>query len=296
MPFRLFLPVIVLVLASVLWGLSWLPLKFIHQQGVDGIPLLLISQGALALVFSPFSKLKHYIKEYFTSLLAIALFGGSAILFFTYALIYGDVIRVMVLFYLLPVWGVLGGKFFLGEQPDAVRWLGVFCALTGAVLILGAFEIFARPPSWNDIFALLSGLFFAANNMVFRGVQSLPLAPKLTAMFYGCAFLSAMLILFGVQALPSDLAPASWGWIFLYTFCWLLFANLGSQWAVTRMESGKSSIIIIVELVVAVISALILAGERLSLIEWVGCLLVVAAAFLEAGRAGTLESPEPAAE
>lgn len=283
------IPVVVLIFASVLWGLSWLPLKFLNSIGFEGLPLLLASQGILAVLFTPLSWNYRLLTRYWRSLTGIALTGGTAILCFTYALMYGDVIRVMVLFYLLPVWGVLGGKIFLNESPDGVRWLGVFLALSGAFFILGGSSVLSVPPSWIDLLALISGLAFAANNMIFRGATRVPLSTKLAAMFWGCAGLSGLFILLGVQHFPMQLMPLQWAWLLLYALTWLLFANLGSQWAVTQMDAGKSSIIIIVELVAAVISALILTGERLTPIEWVGCFLVVTAAFLEAMRVETFD-------
>lgn len=260
-------------------------MKFLNQQGLEGIPMVFVSQLILALLFTRAGLRPEPLKQAWKATLGIALTGGSAILCFTYALMYGDVVRVMVLFYLLPVWGVLGGRVFLHEHIDRVRWFGVAIAIVGAFLILGGPRIFDLPPSWIDLLALLSGLFFAANNMFFRGAVSLSLASKLMMMFYGCSAISGLLILSGVQAWPSSLPAVSWGWLVLYAFTWLLLANLGSQWAVTRMEAGRSSIIIIMELVAAVVSAMVINKTRLSLVEWGGCLLVVTAAFLEASRA-----------
>jgi len=277
-------PVIVLVFASVLWGLSWLPLKYLEQVGFNGISLLLISQAILAIIFLPLGFRGALILTHYRSLIAISIAGGGAILCFTYALMYGDIIRVMVLFYLLPVWGVLGGWLLLGERPDLIRWCGVVLALLGAFLLLGGTKAFSSSLSWLDVLALSSGLCFALNNIVFRGVPDLPLPTKLLAMFLGCALISGLLVIANVQPLPHGVPLAHWGWLVGYTLCWLMVANIGSQWAVTQMEAGRSSIIIIVELVVAVISALVIAGERLMPVEWVGCSMVVIAAVLEAIR------------
>ena len=116
------LPVFVLLGASVLWGLSWLPLKGINAMGIDGIVLIFIVYGILSFFFAPLllGQFKHY-KHHLKEMLLIALFGGGASLAFTYALINADVIRVMVLFYLLPLWGVLGGRIFLHESIDTWR-------------------------------------------------------------------------------------------------------------------------------------------------------------------------------
>lgn len=247
--------------------------------------MVFTSQLILALLFTKTGWDLALMRRAWKPTVGIAITGGSAILCFTYALMYGDVVRVMVLFYLLPVWGVLGGRVFLLEPIDRIRWFGVVIAIVGAFLILGGPRIFDSPPTWIDLLALLSGLFFAANNMFFRGAVSLSLPTKLMTMFYGCSVISGLLMLFGAQAWPASLPAVSWGWLVLYTLTWLLLANVGSQWAVTRMEAGRSSIIIIMELVAAVVSAMIISKTNLSLVEWGGCLLVVTAAYLEASRA-----------
>lgn len=277
--------VIVLLFASVLWGLSWIPLKFFESVGIGGVWLLLITQGLLTLTFLRSGFKAVYFQTHLKPLVAIGFLGGGAILFFTLALMYGNVIRVMVLFYLLPVWGVLGGKFFLGERVDKVRWAGVACAVLGAFLILGGVSVFDSPPTLLDLLALLSGLFFAANNIMFRAVEAVPVNTKLWVMFLGCTFMSAALILAGVQ--PTAPQTSQFNWLLLggYALTWLLLANLGSQWAVTQLEAGRSSIIIIMELVAAVLSALFIAGEVLNMVEWFGCVLVIIAALLEATRA-----------
>ncbi len=283
-------PLMVLVTTCSLWGMSWMPLKFLHGQGIDGLALIFVAHAILALVFVPFTQRSQFTSTNAKYLTGIALAGGLGIFSFTYALMYGDVVRVMVLFYLLPVWGVLGGCFFLKETIDARRWAGILIALPGAYLILGGADMFRAPPTWNDMLALLAGMSFAANNILFRGVGHVSLPAKLIAMFIGCAFITGSLMLLGLQAFPRGVSNAAWAWLLLYTFTWLLCANIGSQWAVERMEAGRSSIIIIVQLVVAVLSAMVVGGERLSVMEWIGCLMVVTAAVLEA------QKPQPASE
>jgi drug/metabolite transporter (DMT)-like permease len=65
---------------------------------------------------------------------------------------------------------------------------------------------------------------------------------------------------------------------------WLLLITFGTQWAVTCMEAGRSSLIIVMELVTAVVSAALLLGETLDAWEWVGGVLVLSAAVLEGRR------------
>jgi drug/metabolite transporter (DMT)-like permease len=77
----------------------------------------------------------------------------------------------------------------------------------------------------------------------------------------------------------------------IYALVWLLLANIGSQWGVTHMEAGRSSIIIILELITAVMSATWVAGETMSAVEWMGGALIMMAAFIEAFRTKDDELP-----
>ena len=154
-------PVLALLFASSLWGLSWIPLRALEQLGFQGVFVVLSGQLLLAILFFPLGFKRAVFKKHWRALLGIFVAGGGAILCFTYAMIYGDVVRVMVLFYLLPVWGVLGGRVFLGEHIDALRWLGVGCALLGAFFILGAHTILDSPPTWMDLIAFLSGFLLS---------------------------------------------------------------------------------------------------------------------------------------
>jgi drug/metabolite transporter (DMT)-like permease len=289
---RAHLPVLVLLGASILWGLTWIPLKSINTMGIEGIVLIFLAYGLLTVTLIPLLLKQFSIwKEHRKMMLLIALFGGGANLAFTYALINGEVIRVMVLFYLLPVWGVAGGRIFLKEDIDRWRYLGVFLAISGAFFILGGFEVLDTPPSWIDLIALASGLFFAMNNLLFRAAQSIPVASKVGSMFFGCFALAGMFLLAGIEQFPMTITGNAWLMLVSYAFFWLLIANIGSQWSVTHMEAGRSSIIIILELITAVISATLIAGEIMSPLEYMGGALIVTAAFIEAFRTKDDEVP-----
>lgn len=277
---------VVLFFSSVLWGLAWLPLKYLHEMGFDGIPLTLFLYTIMLVVILPWIwRKRSEIRPSWKILLAIGVLGGGAQLAFNTAMIYGEVIRVMVLFYLLPVWGVIGGRLFLGEAIDRVRWLGLGLAVSGAFLVVGGWKALESPPSWIDALALLSGFLFAMNNIAFRVSPKVDVSLKLAFMFGGSVLMASGVI--QVMSLPAwpDVSLQAWGILFLFGAVWMMLANLGTQWAVTHMEAGRSSIIIIMELVTAVLSASILLNETMSPTEMVGGLLIVVAAFLEARRA-----------
>jgi drug/metabolite transporter (DMT)-like permease len=283
-------PVVALVGSSVMWGGMWWPLKQINALGIGGIPLVICAFGAASLLLLPILALQ---RRSWTGdgrfLLLIALLGGYANIAYTEALIYGEVVRVMVLFYLVPVWGVLGGRLFLGERIDWIRGLGVVLALSGAFIILGGFKVLAGRIAWTDLLAVTCGMAFAGNNLVFRARQAPPVSSKVAAMLLGTAVLALPLVLLIREPWPQ-VAPSSWGWVAAYGIAWMLVATAATQWAVTHMEAGRASTLIILELVTAVVSATLIGGERMGPGEWFGSVLVIAAALLEAWR----DEPQPA--
>ncbi len=275
--------------ASLFWGCAWLPLKALGEAGLDGLSLAFATFSLLAIVTLFFAFRQPGSGNSASALVLIALLGGGANLAFTLAMVYGEVVRAMVLFYLLPLWGMLGGRLILGERVDGMRWLGVGLALTGAWLVLGGVDILKSVPSGFELFGLLAGFLYAMNNLVFRRVQELPLSAKLSAMFIGCASLAGVgLVVTGVSWLPS-VAPLVWGGVALYALGWLLPANLGAQYGVTHLEAGRASVILILELLAALVSATLIGGEQMAPLEWAGALMILIAALIEALRGSPLK-------
>jgi drug/metabolite transporter (DMT)-like permease len=290
---RVSLPVLVLFISSVGWGLTWLPLKYLNQQGMQGPTLVFVAFAAAALVLLPaFLRQRRSWAGQVRYLLLIALFGGFANLSFQIALYEGEVIRVMILFYLLPVWSVLGGRLFLGERIDRLRMVTVAGALLGAFLILGGFAVLDTRPGWVDLLAIASGMAFSMNNIAFRATPALPVTSKVTAVFIGCAVLVGGYLLFNPPA-PAIHAPDTLLLTMLYGVFWLTLITFGTQWGVTQLEAGRASIIIIMELVTAVVSAGLLLGETLAAGELAGGLLVVSAVLVETWREAGSPQAEP---
>lgn len=106
---------------------------------------------------------------------------------------------------------------------------------------------------------------------------------KLSFMFIGSAVLIGASLLFFATSVTGSSALSVF-LAMLYGAIWLILITLGSLWAVTRMEAGRSAIIIVMELVAAVISAALLTENILQLHEIAGGLLVLSAAVMEGFR------------
>jgi drug/metabolite transporter (DMT)-like permease len=288
------LAVIILCFSSIGWGLTWLPIKALNQMGLHTSQIILIAFTSASLVLSPwiYTQRKSWLPA-LPLMIALCFFGGFANIAFQTALAEGEVIRVMILFYMLPIWSVLGGKIFLNESIDTRRVTALLLCVSGAFCLLEAWSA-----SWNtftfiDFLALGSGMGLAASNLLFRFTAHIPLSSKIGFMFIGCVILLTLarliLPMIGGSESPwvnSTPLPHN-GAVPLaiaYGLCWLMLITFGSQWAVTRIEAGRSAVILVLELVVAVISVVLITQNTLTVYEIIGGTMVLIAALLEGSR------------
>ncbi|MFT6590003.1 MAG: drug/metabolite transporter (DMT)-like permease [Rhodoferax sp.] len=276
-------PVLILLFSATLWGLSWWPVKQLVAIGLTGPLLPMLAYGVVGLSTSwMLWQERHQWRRQTGLLLGLALVGGWANTAFVSALMVGDVVRVMFLFYLSPVWSVLGGRLFLGERIPPWRAVAVAVAVVGLWLVITGG---AAPQNVSftlaDVLALTAGLGFAGNNIIARAAQDIPLRSKTVSVFLGCGLLSGLAVLWQGEPVPS-LPAIAWIGVLLYGFNWLLVATATWQYGVTHIESGRAGVILLAELLVAVVSASWWGGEQLSAIEWIGGALIAGAALIEA--------------
>ena len=278
-------PLAVLLFSASLWGLSWWPLKGFAAMGLSGPVLVLLTYGVVGVVGLPWLlRQRSQWRGQAGLLLLIGLVGGWANVAFVNALVLGDVVRVMLLFYLSPVWSVLGGRIFLGEAVSRRRAAAVVLALAGAFLVVGGFDALDAPPSLADLLALSAGLGFAANNVASRAGQSIPMLSKTVGVFAGCGPIALLLLALPGAAAVAWPAPSLGLGLALagYAFVWTVLATATWQYGVTHMESGRAGVILLAELLVAVVSATLIGGETLTLREGLGGALIALAALIEA--------------
>ena len=286
------LAVLVLFISSTGWGLTWLPIKKLSEMGLDSMHLIFIAFVSGALLLSPWLYKQYPLwKKSIGFMLMIALAGGVANASFQTAIVHGDVIRVMILFYMLPVWSVVGGRIFLKEKIDTTRIIAVILCLSGAYIILDVWHTSWQGITWIDVLAISSGMGLAATNILFRFTQHVPLLSKVSVMFIGCTMLIGIsLTIFTPDTVLTDNGAIPWA--MAYGALWLTLITIGTQWAVTQMEAGRSAIIIVMELVVAVGSVALMTAAELKSHEMIGGLMVISAAILEGSRSGDDSVPE----
>ncbi len=135
----LLLPQCAVALASVLWGLWWIPVRGLDQLGLTGnwVSVAVYGFGALALL--PFV-LPGYrrLRQNAGTIAAAGIFCGAALAFWNHAILIGEVVRVSLLFYLSPIWATILAAIFLGDRITLRRALAIILGLSGAATVLGS--------------------------------------------------------------------------------------------------------------------------------------------------------------
>ncbi len=212
----------------------------------------------------------------------LALTAGFCNAAFILAVLEGPVFRVLLLFYLSPLWAVLLGWMVLGERPTVHGALVVAAALAGAVVMLWSPGMdWPWPRTHAEWLAIGSGFTFAVSNVVLRGLAGTPLLVKTTVAWAGGIVVALAWIAFGVAAsVPAD--PVAIGGALLVGLPGFVVMTLALQYGVTQLPLQRSSVILLFELVVGAVSASVWAGESITPGEWIGGALVVLAAWAAA--------------
>ena len=124
----------------------------------------------------------------------LALASGLNNVAFNWAVTIGDVVRVILLFYLMPAWAVLLAWKVLGERPTPAALLRLALAFCGVVLVLlpeGApASRLLQNLSLADALALLGGFMFALTNVTLRRLHTVPGPARMFSMFGGCMLMA----------------------------------------------------------------------------------------------------------
>lgn len=271
-----------LLSGAVVWGLIWYPYRLLAEAGISGSLsslLTYIIALALGLIFfrGAFSQLSR--AGWLPILIGIS--AGWTNLAYVLAVIDGEIMRVLLLFYLSPFWTVIFARLLLHEKPPLAGYGVMVLSLAGAVVMLWRPEFgLPLPQNHAEWLGLSAGLMFALSNVLARKAHHLDVQTKSVSIWLGVALLSLLPILWApAEASPLlSLPPGGWLWLLLIggaIFC----ITLTVQYGLSHTPANQAIVIFLFELVVAAVSSYFLAGEAMSAQEWLGGAMIVAASL-----------------
>ena len=271
-----------LVYAAALWGVMWYPYRLLNEAGVGGIASSFFTYAVplLALGWLHGRELQRARRQWMW-LTALGLAAGWTNLAYVLAVLDGEVVRVVLLFFLSPLWTVLFSRILLHEKLNRAGWAVMVLAGSGAMVMLwqpnGDLPLPTNRAEW---LALSAGMMFAFSNVISRHLGGVTEGAKAVSIWAGVAVLTVA----GLWLFPAELGfieRAGW-------HVWLLLLGVGVaigsmtyavQYGLARVPANQAIVIFLFELVVAAVAAYFLSMERMGLQEWVGAVMIVTASL-----------------
>jgi drug/metabolite transporter (DMT)-like permease len=133
-------PIAALLGGATIWGLLWYPYRLLEQADISGsIATAITYLVALLLGLAAFRKNLQGPRIFGGKahlLLWIGLCAGWTNLAYVLGVIHGEVVRVLLLFYLAPLWTIAFARLLLDEKLSLHGYLVIALSLSGAIVML----------------------------------------------------------------------------------------------------------------------------------------------------------------
>ncbi len=278
------LPYLALLANAFLWGISWWPFRQLNELGLHSVWATAFIYGLAVLLITLWRPGAWRLIVVYPGVLWITLFSGLNNVAFNWAVQEGEVVRVILLFYMMPVWATLLARWLLREAITVRSVLQIGLSLIGAALVLWRPEIgLPMPRSLHDWLGLIGGACFAGVNVLLRKYADVPSEVRSLAMFSGACMVA---VIFALSLGPSGRIPypppPEWVWLVglaVFALC-LLVGNLGLQYGASRLPAQTTALVMLSEVVFASGSAILFGGETLTPFAVLGGLLIIGSALL----------------
>jgi drug/metabolite transporter (DMT)-like permease len=278
--------VLALVFNALVWGLSWWPFRELAGKGLHAL-------WATALIYGlAVASITLRRPAVWRELLAhpalwwVVLAAGATNAAFNWAVTIGDVVRVVLLFYLMPLWAVLLARLLLHERLAPLALARVALALAGALVILWPDDRgLPLPHTLAEALGLLGGFSFALNNVMLRREAARSGAARALAMFLGGALVAgALAVLLAAQGQIPPLPPPRLDWMAGALLLGIVFmaGNLALQFGASRLPANVTAVVMLAEVLFASASAVALGAGSLDARLLLGGAAIVVAALLAA--------------
>jgi len=269
--------VTVLLGGSTLWGLYWLPLRLLEQGGLGGLwVVVLVYVGASGVLLWLARRELRALPGFAAPMLGVGLSGAVSGIAFSVGVIEGEVARVLILFYLAPVWSVLLARWVLREPLAPVTIPALLVALGGAaMMLLSDGGLAGSRLALAELLGLIAGLAFALTNVQLRAARAL--SPRLKNLA-ACYLVPPLAVVVAVALdLPLAAPAVTLVGSLVLGMVWMSAMIAMVQYGVSHLPLQQSSVLLLFELIVGAVSAALIAGERLGPWELIGGVCIAAA-------------------
>jgi len=282
---------VALITGALVWGLIWYPYRALSQAGLEGASASFLTYAiALALGLALFHRHLHSFRRAPWLLSVIALSAGWCNLAYVLAMLRGEVMLVLLLFYLAPLWTVVLARLILRERAQPLAYAVVALALAGAMVML--WKPGMGPPVPHgaaEWLGLSAGAAFALANVLSRRARAVDVRLRSLAVWAGVTVAAAPIALLAEEPLTGlaslDLSHSA---LLALTGAVIFAVNVAVQEGLARVSANRAIVLFLTELVFAALAAYFLVAESMTPQQWLGGAMIIAASLfsgrLEARR------------
>ncbi|WP_455198175.1 EamA family transporter, partial [Kaarinaea lacus] len=205
------LPVLALLWSATFWGAVWYPLRLLEQAGLSGLwtTWVIFTTAAIQGLWLAWRH-RGVLMTQPGLLLLIALANGWINTSFVLAILDGNVVRVLLLFFLSPLWSTLLAWLWLGERPTLTGIATLALAMAGAMLMLWNPALgIPWPQSEADWLAISSGVGFSLSNVAVRRLRHVPSPLKAVVIWWGVVVVAGAWLLIGQVPWPQSVSMST---------------------------------------------------------------------------------------
>jgi drug/metabolite transporter (DMT)-like permease len=285
--------------SGLVWGLFWIPIRTLSEAGIKGLWATLIFYAVPFILVLPllFWRWRETAARGIW-LQALAFVAAISLVLYSVSILYTDVVRAMLLFYLTPLWSTLLARLILGEPITQLRWLAMAIAIIGMLVIFRIDAGFPWPENAGDWIALASGFLWSVASIMLRADKGTHPVELFTQNFIWsgiCALAFVLILRPDFSASPSlSTYLAQLPWLIPTIIVVVMTGVYASMWGVPKLNPGLVGLLFMTEISVGAVTAGIWSGDPFGWREVIGILLISGAGLLESvvdlwrGRAHSL--------
>ncbi len=274
------------IVSGLVFGIYWIPLRAIDGAGFDGIwAIVLFNLVGFGIVL-PWAVYRW--REFIPGRLRLhvnTIGVGVSFVLYAGAFLYTEVIRAIILFYLMPIWGFLIARLVTGEKITAIRWVSMALGLGGLIVICGIEQGIPLPANAGDWMALGAGMLWA-------GVSTMILTDRQDTVNYTIGFLfwaAIISVIFAVVATRYGiLATPDWPrltsvlpWLIPFTIVFIIPGAFATMYGPSQLNPGVVGLFFMIEISVGATTAAWFANEPFGATQITGVALITLAGMAE---------------
>jgi len=279
-------PSLSMAASALFWGTTWYPLHRIGDAGVSpswGAVLIYVIPTVIAAPLILFRL--RTVRAGGWPLLFVGLGVGACNALFAAALAWGEVGIIVLLFYLNPIWATVMERIVLGTPIARFRLVGIGVGILGMVALQGLAGRWPIPANLAEWMGLAAGFCWAVTLVASNVARGTTIVDQTSLQFVSAAVIALILVVvLGQQAtMPSaGEVRTALPWVLATAGLWIVPAMALSLWAAARLSPARASMLLMLEVIVAIASAAWLNDEAVGLNKLVGGGLILSATLVEA--------------